>query len=75
MIAFILREVLKGLDYLHSKLIAYGNMSAHHILFSVASGCLEIKLDHTHTVIDGLEAKNGSEIHNYIKVGVITLSI
>ena len=36
-------------------------MSTHHILFSIASGCLEIKLDHTHTVIDGLEAKTGSE--------------
>jgi serine/threonine protein kinase len=67
LIAFILREVLQGLDYLHSKWIAYGNMSTHHILFSVASGSLEIRLDHTHAVIDDLEART-SEIDKYIQV-------
>jgi serine/threonine protein kinase len=67
LIAFILREVLQGLDYLHSKRIAYGNMSTHHILFSVASGSLEIRLDHTHAVIDNLEART-SEIDKYIQV-------
>ena len=36
-------------------------MSTHNVLFSVASGSLEIKLDHTHVVIDGLEAKTGSD--------------
>lgn len=66
-IAFTLREVLQGLDYLHSKQIAYGNLSTHHVLFSVASGSLEIKLDHTHSAIDDLEART-SEIDKHIQV-------
>ena len=64
LIAWILREVLKGLDYLHSQRIAYGNMTSHHILFSVASGSFEVKLDHSHAVVDELDdrtASNGSE--------------
>ena len=36
-------------------------MSTHDILFSIASGSLEIKLDHTHAVIDRLEANTVSE--------------
>lgn len=43
-------------------------MSTHHILFSVASGSLEIKLDHIHAVIDGLEAKTGSDFKHNTKV-------
>ena len=76
--AFILREMLQGLDYLHSKRIAYGNMSTHNILFSIASGSLEIKLDHTHAVIDQLEARplsKGTDIYNHIIVSIIVMSI
>jgi outer membrane protein W len=36
-------------------------MSTHNILFSITSGSLEIKLDHTHTVIDRLGANAVSE--------------
>ena len=78
LIAFTLRKVLQALNYLHSKQIAYSNMSTHHILFSIASGSLEIKLDHAHAVIDQLEARTlsrGTEIHNYIQVSVIEMSI
>ena len=67
LIAFILREVLQGLNYLHSKRIAYGNLSTRHVLFSIASGSLEIKLDHTRAVIDDLEART-SEIDKHIQV-------
>lgn len=73
LIAFTLKAVLQGLDYLHSKRIAYGNMSTHHILFSVASGSLEIKLDHTYAVIDDLEART-SEIDKYIQVSGVDIS-
>lgn len=74
LIAWILREVLKGLDYLHSHGIAYSNMTGQHILFSVVSGSLEIKLDHSHAVLDELEVgavSNGLEYdfdHNYLQV-------
>ena len=64
LIAWILREVLKGLNYLHSQRIAYGNMTSHDILFSVNSGSFEIKLNHSHAVVDELDdrtASNGSE--------------
>ena len=73
LIAFTLKAVLQGLDYLHSKQIAYGNMSTHSILFSVASGSLEIKLDHTRAVIDDLEART-SEIDKYIQVSGVDIS-
>ena len=72
LIAFTLKEVLQGLDYLHSKQIAYGNMSTHHILFSIVSGSLEIKLDHSHVVIDDLEART-SEINKYIQVSGVDI--
>ena len=72
LIAFTLREVLRGLNYLHSKRLAYGNMSTHHILFSIASGSLEIKLDHTHVVIDELESRT-SEIDKCIQVSGVDI--
>ena len=73
LLSWILREVLKALDYLHSRRIAYGNMSTHHILFSVSSGSLEVKLDHTHGAIDGLDARAGSEreFNHNLKVACI----
>ena len=73
LIAWILREVLKALNYLHSQGIAYGNMSTHNILFSIASGSLEIKLDHTHTVIDGLGASAISETNFNRKLKVSSM--
>ena len=74
LIAWILKEVLKGLDYLHSHRIAYGNLSTHNILFSLESGSLEVKLANSHAVIDELDvaaAPNGSETdfdRNYLQV-------
>lgn len=73
LIAFTLREVLQGLDYLHSRRMAYGNMSTHHILFSIASGSLEIRLDHTHAVIDELDART-SEVDKFIQVSGVDVS-
>ena len=60
LIAWILKEVLKGLDYLHSHRIAYGNLSTHNILFSAESGSLEVKLANCHAVIDELDVKASS---------------
>ena len=66
--------MLKGLNYLHSHRIAYGNLSTHTILFSVESGSLEVKLANCHAVIDELDvtaAPNVSErdFHcNYLEV-------
>ena len=73
-IVFTLKEVLTGFNHLHSNYIAYGNMSTHHILFSVSSGSLEVKLDHNHVAIDGLDARtsSGTDINNHIKVSAET---
>ena len=76
LIAWILREVLKGLDYLHSQGIAYGNMTTHHILFSFASGGLEVKLAHSHPVIDEMDvgavsSRQKTNLNHRLKVSLL----
>ena len=71
LLAWILQKVLKGLDYLHSQRIAYGNMTTRDILFSIASGSLEIKLDHSHVAIDELDDRTVPNGNFDLNLGVI----